>query len=99
MLCAARVNRFKKRTNNRIKLKVMAIIKTTEDGWDCVPELKDEVVYAYEEAADIIYEINNCVRQTELPELIERLRDMCGSIEMTLDSIDEDQEFETINEE
>ena len=30
----------------------MAIIKTTEDGWDCVPELKDEVVYAYEEAAD-----------------------------------------------
>ena len=75
------------------------IIKTKHDGWECVPELKDEVVYAYEEAADIIYEINNCVRNHELPDLIERLRDMCGSIEMTLNSIDEDQEFETVDEE
>ena len=73
-------------------------IKTTTDGWDCVPELK-EVVETYENAADIIYEINNCVRNHELPDLIERLRDMCGSIEMTLNSIDEDQEFETVDEE
>ena len=74
------------------------IIKTIEDGWDCVPELK-EVVDTYENAADIIYEINNCVREHELPDLLERLRDMCGSIEMTLNSIDEDQEFETVDEE
>ena len=77
----------------------MAIIKTTEDGWDCIPELKNEVVYAYEEAADIIYEINNCVRNHELPDLIERLRDMCETIETSLDAIDEDQEFETVGEE
>ena len=32
----------------------MAVIKTTEDGWDCVPELK-EAVDIYENAADIIY--------------------------------------------
>ena len=74
-------------------------IKTEHDGWECVPELKDEVVYAYENAADIIYEINNCVRQTELPDLLERLRDMCENIETSIDAIDPDQEFETVDEE
>ena len=77
----------------------MTVIKTRCDGWDCVPELKDEVVYAYEEAADIIYEINNCVRETELPDLIERLRDMCETIETSICAIDPDQEFETVDEE
>ena len=77
----------------------MAIIKTTEDGWDCIPELKNEVVYAYEEAADIIYEINNCVRNHELPDLIERLKDMCETIETSLGAIDPNQEFETVYEE
>ena len=76
----------------------MTIIKTTEDGWDCIPELKNEIVYAYEEAADIIYEINNCVRKTELPDLLERLRDMCETIETSLGAIDPSQEFETVNE-
>ena len=77
----------------------MTIIKTTEDGWDCIPELKNEVVYAYEEAADIIYEINNCVRNHELPDLIERLKDMCETIETSLGAIDPNQEFETVYEE
>ena len=76
----------------------MAIIKTIEDGWDCVPELKNEVVYAYEEAADIIYEINNCVRSTELYEIVERLQDMAATITEQLEEIDEDQEFETVEE-
>ena len=76
----------------------MTIIKTTEDGWDCIPELKNEIVYAYEEAADIIYEINNCVRNHELPDLIERLKDMCETIETSLGAIDPDQEFETVYE-
>ena len=76
----------------------MTIIKTTEDGWDCIPELKNEIVYAYEEAADIIYEINNCVRETELPDLLERLRDMCETIETSICAIDPDQEFETVYE-
>ena len=75
------------------------IIKTKHDGWECVPELKDEVVYAYEEAADIIYEINNCVRNHELPDLIERLKDMCETIETSLGAIDPNQEFETVYEE
>ena len=75
----------------------MVIIKTTEDGWDCVPELK-EVVETYENAADIIYEINNCVRSTELYEIVERLQDMAATITEQLEEIDEDQEFETVEE-
>ena len=74
-------------------------IKTEHDGWECVPELKDEVVYAYENAADLIYEINNCVRAHDLCDLIEGLRDMCETIETSIGSIDEDQEFETVDEE
>ena len=76
----------------------MTLIKTTENGWDCVPELK-EVVTTYENASNIIYEINNCVRQTDLCDLIEELRDMCQTMESQLDEIDDSQEFETVDEE
>ena len=75
----------------------MTVIKTIEDGWDCVPKLK-EVVETYENAADIIYEINNCVRSTELYEIVERLQDMAATITEQLEEIDEDQEFETVEE-
>ena len=75
----------------------MTVIKTIEDGWDCVPKLK-EVVETYENAADIIYEINNCVRATELCEIVERLQDMAATITEQLEEIDEDQEFETVEE-
>ena len=74
------------------------IIKTEHDGWDCVPELK-EAVEAYEEAADIVYEINNCVRDHDLSDIIDKFRNMCQTIEDVLDNIDEDQEFETVDEE
>ena len=76
----------------------MAIVKTIEDGWDCEPKLK-EVVDTYENAADIIYEINNCVRQTELCDIIEELKSMCIDMQEKLDEIDDSQEFETVNEE
>jgi uncharacterized protein YfcZ (UPF0381/DUF406 family) len=76
----------------------MAIVKTIEDGWDCEPKLK-EVVDTYENAADIIYEINNCVRQTELCDIIEELKSMCIDMQEKLDEIDDSQEFETVDEE
>ena len=38
----------------------MAIIKTIEDGWGCVPELK-EVMNEIDNINGIIYEINNCL--------------------------------------
>ena len=76
----------------------MAIIKTTEDGWDCVPELKD-VMNEIDNVNSIIYEIKNCVRQHDLYDIVEELKNMAYTINDILENIDEDQEFETVDEE
>ena len=73
-------------------------IKTIEDGWDCVPELK-EVISEIENVDGIIYEINNCVRQTDLYTIVEELKNMAYTLTEKLEAIDEDQEFETVDEE
>ena len=73
-------------------------IKTIEDGWDCVPELK-ECVEEIENVNSIIYEINNCVRQSDLYTIVEELKNMAYTLTEKLEEIDEDQEFETVNEE
>ena len=71
--------------------------ETIEDGWDCVPELK-EAVEIYENAGHIVYEINNCVRQMELCDMIEELKNMCIDIEQKLDEIDDSLEFITVDD-
>ncbi len=73
-------------------------IETIEDGWDCVPELK-EVISEIENVDGIVYEINNCVRSTDLYTIIEELKTMAYNITEKLEAIDEDQEFETVDEE
>ena len=73
-------------------------IKTIEDGWDCVPELK-EVISEIENVDGIVYEINNCVRSTDLYTIVEELKTMAYNITEKLEAIDEDQEFETVDEE
>ena len=72
-------------------------IKTIEDGWDCVPELK-EVISEIENVDSIVYEINNCVRSTDLYTIVEELKTMAYNITEKLEAIDEDQEFETVDE-
>ena len=76
----------------------MAIIKTTEDGWDCVPELKD-VMNEIDNVNNIIYEIKNCVRQHDLYDMVEELKNMAYTVTDLLEDIDTDQEFETVDEE
>ena len=76
----------------------MSIIKTTEDGWDCVPELT-EVVGMYEEAGNHIYEIKNCQRSESLEQMIDELLNMCIDMKHKLEEIDESQEFETVEDE
>ena len=71
------------------------IKETIEDGWDCVPELK-EAVEIYENAGHIVYEINNCVRDMELGDMIRELKDMCYDMERKLDEIDDSLEFVTV---
>ena len=76
----------------------MSVVKTIEDGWDCVPELT-EAVEIYENVGHHIYEINNCVREMELCDMIDELKSMCHDMEAKLDEIDDSQEFETVDEE
>ena len=73
------------------------IKETIEDGWDCVPELK-EAVEIYENAGHIVYEINNCVRDMELGAMIRELKDMCYDMERKLDEIDDSLEFITVDD-
>ena len=70
-------------------------VKTYEDGWDCIPELKD-TVQAYSNMQDAIYEIENCVRVRDLPTLVGELQQYLEEMFNHLDNIDTDQEFETV---
>jgi len=76
----------------------MSVVKTTEDGWGCVPELS-EVVDMYESVGHHIYEIKHCVRAERLEDMICELQNMCVDIQEKLDEIDENQEFETVDDE
>tara|TARA_R110002110_G_scaffold12237_3_gene58420 strand:- start:11472 stop:11708 length:237 start_codon:yes stop_codon:yes gene_type:complete len=73
--------------------------KTEEDGWDCVPELKEAMDYI-EECSSDIYEIKHCVRNSRLSDLIENIKNNLQYAIDELDGIsDPDEEFETIFEE
>lgn len=71
------------------------VIKTIEDGWDCVPELK-EAVGTIEELDTYKYEINNCVRVTELDHIVSEMKDLLEEALSKLENIDTDREFETV---
>tara|TARA_R110000772_G_scaffold103980_2_gene205212 strand:- start:1351 stop:1581 length:231 start_codon:yes stop_codon:yes gene_type:complete len=71
------------------------VIKTIEDGWDCVPELK-EIVETIEELDTYKYEINNCVRVTELDHIVSEMKDLLEEALSKLENIDTDREFETV---
>tara|TARA_R110002126_G_scaffold282736_1_gene431524 strand:- start:20 stop:250 length:231 start_codon:yes stop_codon:yes gene_type:complete len=71
------------------------LIKTFEDGWDCLPELK-EVVETIEELDNYKYEINNCVRVTELAEMVSEMKNILEEALRQLDDINTDREFETV---
>ena len=74
------------------------IIKTTEDGWECVPELQ-EAVNKIEEMDNFLYEINRCQRDHELDHMVEAMKESLQEAIDILDNIDTDQEFETVDEE
>ena len=71
------------------------VVKTTEDGWDCVPELM-EAVRMIEEIGHDIYEIKHCVRQNDLEGMVENMKDYLQEAIDILDSIDTEREFITI---
>jgi hypothetical protein len=71
------------------------IIETFEDGWDCLPELK-EVVETIEELDTYKYEINNCVRVTELDYMVTQMKDLLEETLSKLEDINTNKEFVTV---
>lgn len=76
----------------------MSIIKTTEDGWDCVPELK-RVTNKLDELDAYIYEIKNCVRCTNLEHMVFTMKSIMEDAIAELEGIDTSVEYETEEDE
>ena len=72
-------------------------VKTIEDGWDCEPKLK-EAVEKIEELDHYKYEINNCVRSSDLDNLVVEMKEMMEDAIQILDEIDVEVEYETIED-
>tara|TARA_R110000824_G_scaffold21748_14_gene80819 strand:+ start:1317 stop:1544 length:228 start_codon:yes stop_codon:yes gene_type:complete len=73
------------------------IRKTTDDGWSCVEELT-EVAVIMDSNKSILYEINNCVRASDLRDIVSVLRESYVEAIASLDAIDLDIEYKTIYE-
>jgi hypothetical protein len=73
-------------------------IETTEDGWDCIPELNEAVQYI-DNINNEIYEIKNCVRATKLKYLIENMIENLSEAIGALEEIDSNIEIINVDEE
>ena len=65
---------------------------TDEDGWDCVPELK-EAVEIIEAMDNDIYEIKNCVRKSNIYDMVMGMIDTMEYAVEELKGIDTDIEW------
>ena len=72
------------------------VIETIEDGWDCVPELKD-VTWELSMLNDYIYEIKNCVRNSDLESMVSDMNEIMDNVKYHLNKIDTTKEYKTIN--
>jgi hypothetical protein len=72
----------------------MKKIETTTDGWDCVPELM-RAAECIDDTARDVYEIQNCVRSSELDDLVLSIRDRLQEAIEWLDTIDTECEYIT----
>jgi len=73
----------------------MSVRATYEDGWDCEPKLK-EAVKKIEELDHYKYEINNCVRSSELDHMVIEMTEMLEDAIRVLHAIDINAEYETV---
>ena len=73
------------------------VIKTTEDGWGCVPELKQAVALTLQ-IDSIAYEIEMCKRATSLEVIVREMKNSLEEAIDVLDEIDVNMEFETIED-
>ena len=76
----------------------MAKIKTMTDGWNCVPQLQAVVNLIEDGTNNYVYEINNCVRESDLRDMVSELRESYAEAINILDTIDVDAEYETADD-
>ena len=72
-------------------------IKTHEDGWDCIPELR-EAVEDLEAIDTFKYEIKNCVRVSSLDDMMYEMKDILINVLEKLDEIDTEVEYRTVKD-
>lgn len=73
----------------------MSIVKTTEDGWGCVPQLKNAAL-RIAMLRDHVYEIKYCVRASNLEYMISEMKELLQDAMDELDEIDPKLEFKTV---
>ena len=71
--------------------------KTYEEGWDCVPELF-EAVKELEAIDTFKYEIKNCVRVSNLDNMVYEMKEILHNVLEKLDEIDTDVEHKTVED-
>jgi len=75
----------------------MSKIKTTEDGWECVPELK-HACRIIDSTNDMTYEIKNCVRNSGLESLVYNMTAALEHAIDVLENIDYSNQYITVDE-
>jgi hypothetical protein len=73
-------------------------IKTYEDGWDCVPKLKN-TVRVMDLLRDHVYEIKHCVRSSDLDYMVQAMKSNLQVAMDILDEIDTEETFITVEDE
>ena len=75
----------------------MSKIKTTEQGWECVPELK-HACRIIDSTNDMTYEIKKCVRNSGLESLVNNLTAALEHAIDILETIDYSNQYITVDE-
>jgi len=72
-------------------------LKTTEDGWGCVPQLK-RAVRSIDMLRDHVYEIKNCVRESNMELMVAEMK---AHLQVAMDELDDTMvcEYVTVQEE
>ena len=79
----------------------MKTIRTTQDGWDCAPSLR-ETARVVDDFGHLFYEIKNCKRAMTTEDMVTELRYFVESLEEAVSQAENDLdgvEFQTISHE
>ena len=75
----------------------MGLVKTTEDGWGCVPQFKN-AARSIDALKSHVYEIQNCVRASDMEYMISEMKE---HLQEAIDELDDAMvcEYVTVQEE